>query len=54
MNMTVIALVRMYITAMKHYDQNASWVTGFMWLTHPSTKEIRTGTQRGQKPGGWR
>jgi hypothetical protein len=52
----VILLVRMAIVEIKHCDQSHLRREGFIWLTFPyccsSPKEVRTGTQTGQEPGG--
>jgi hypothetical protein len=50
-------LVRVSAAARKHHDQkNKLGRKGFIHLTLPycclSTKEVRTGTQSGQEPGG--
>lgn len=49
-------LVRITIAMLEHHDQRDLWRKGFSWLKLPhyssSLKEVRTGTQTGQDPGG--
>jgi hypothetical protein len=49
-------LVRLSIAVMKHHGQSNLDKTGFIWIMLPhccsSLKEVRTGTQTLQEPGG--